>query len=333
MKKLYTILSLVAPFMVFTAQAQSNLSQNTLSPVPVATLSDKGGNSVLVIDTMKPASFTMACFTGDATPLVYYKLGAAGYLAGTNSYGETECAQRYTFSGSGTISQVLVRYGKKAGTNGTTSAKVYNVDPTTKKPTTVKGTSAAITISSIPATGYTAYMFSTAVSITTNFAVACVLPTTAASGDSVCVVSTKEGCSTDSMSYLNIAQFGGWNTVAYLINGAGAEDTSIDLVIRPVVNLSSGINEYPSINGLTLMGASPNPANDFTNIQYHIDAPGVVSVEVFDLTGRILQKSSEKLSAGNHDIKLSLKDLASGNYFYTIKTGDAELTSKIIVTK
>jgi hypothetical protein len=333
MKKIYTLIVLALPFLFNTANAQSKLAAGAIAPVPVSTLTEKGGNSVMVIDTMKPASFTSTCFTSDPTPLVYYNLGAAGYLAGTNSYGETECAQRYPFTGSGTISQILVRYGKHSGTTGTTSAIIYDADPTTKRPTTVKGTSSVVLLSAIPATGYTPYTFATAVTVTADFVVSCVLPTTSATGDSVVVVSTKEGCSTDSLSYLNIAQFGGWNSVASLVNGGGAADTSLDLLIRPVVVIAAGINELPSMNGLTLMGASPNPANDFTNIQYHIDAPGLVSVEIFDLSGRVIQNTSEKLSAGNHEIKVSLKDIAAGNYYYTVKTEGANLTSKFVVTK
>lgn len=329
MKKIYTLFTFLAPFAICTAQSQ--LPVKNLNLVAVEATSEKSAlSSLVILDTLKPASFTMACFTSDPTPLVYYTLGAAGYLAGNNSYGETECAQSYPFTGSGTISTVLVRYGKKAGVSGTTSAKIYAVDATTKLPTTVMGTSGIITISNIPATGYTSYTFAAPVTVTAEFAVAAILPIPAA-GDSVAVVSTKQGCATNNLSSLNIPQFGGWNTIADLITSDSIPDTSIDLTIRPVVNTVGGIGEYPSSNGLTLKGTYPNPANDFANIQYHISTPSVVSVEVFDLAGRVLQQSSEQLSSGNHQVKLSLKDIAPGNYYYTIKTEAAELTSKFVV--
>ncbi|HCS20613.1 MAG TPA: hypothetical protein DIW47_08635, partial [Bacteroidetes bacterium] len=84
---------------------------------------------------------------------------------------------------------------------------------------------------------------------------------------------------------------------------------------------------------LTLMGAYPNPAKDFTNISYTIMEQATVSVNVFDLTGRVILNSSQPLSAGTHNIKVSLKDIPAGNYYYTITTGDARLTSKFVVAK
>ena len=95
----------------------------------------------------------------------------------------------------------------------------------------------------------------------------------------------------------------------------------------------TGINTYLSANGLKLMGAYPNPANDFITIRCRIDAPTNISVDVFDLMGRVVAHSSEKLTAGNHDLKISLKEVASGNYYYTVRTEGAQLTSKFVVIK
>lgn len=319
-----------ALFLFHTANAQSALSLGALTPVSVEAKNSNPG--LLALDTMTPPVFTMACFTGDAAPLVYYQMGAAGMLVGNNSYGETEAAQRYAFTGSGTIGEVLVMYGHVTGTTGTTAAKVYSI--TAKKPGTVLGTSGTVTLANITTTGYTSYTFSPTVSVTTNFAVASVFPTTAAAGDTVAVVSTKETChSVDSLSYMKIPNYGGWLFANQLLNVTIPRDTSLDLVILPVVNVTTGINEYPNNNGLTLMGTFPNPARDFINLRYRLEEQSAVSIEIFDLTGRIIEKSSENLSAGEHNIKVSLKDLSAGNYYYTIKTGKTQLTSKFAVIK
>ncbi len=108
---------------------------------------------------------------------------------------------------------------------------------------------------------------------------------------------------------------------------------NIDVFARVTINTTDGVNEYPSANGLKLMGAYPNPAHDFTTIRCRIDAPTNISVDVFDLMGRVVAHSSEKLTAGNHDLKISLKEVASGNYYYTVRTEGAQLTSKFVVIK
>lgn len=333
MKKIYSLL--ICSVVALSAFGQARIS-GTLNSVSVETpAAIKGSNpSIMVVDTLYPTSWNMPCFTGDTAPFVYYNLGAAGYLAGNSSYGQTEAAQKYTITGSGSVSEVLVWYAWVTGTNGTTSAKVYSL--TGGVPATALGTSSnTVTTGSLSTSAYTSYTFSPAVSVTNKFAVASVFPTTTAAGDTVCVVSTKITCfEPDTASFLNIPPFGGWFTTQALLNTpATPEDSSIDLMILPVIDIVIGVNEYPSSNGLSLMGAYPNPASDFTNIKYSTSEAGAVSVEVFDLTGRVIHHSSEKLSAGTHDLKVSLKDVAAGKYYYTIKTGGAQLTSKFVVAK
>lgn len=128
----------------------------------------------------------------------------------------------------------------------------------------------------------------------------------------------------------------------YDCNGNGTPDPGIDganymqninIFAKVTINTTVNVNEYLSSNGLTLMGAYPNPAKDFTTIQYRLDQPSAVSVNVFDMTGRVILNSSEQLSAGTHDVKISLKDIPAGNYYYTIKTNASQLTSKFAVVK
>jgi len=322
MKKIYTVTCLLLSGFFFSLSAQNNMGVG--SGVPVTKPAASAISTQMVVDTLFPGSYGMP-YQCD-TAFVYYNFlpPASGYHFGNNYAGETECAQKYY--GTGTVSEVLVWYPYKTGTAGTTSAKIYSIDPTTKKPLTSLATSNnTVTTGSIITTSVVAYTFSPAVAVTTSFAVASVFPTTA--GDTVVVASAKFGCSTpDTLSWINLPT--GWLSVKQAFGGQ-----NLDLFILPIADIVLGVNEYPSSNGLTLMGAYPSPASDFTNIQYSIKEQTNVSVEVFDLTGHIILSSSEQLSAGKHAVKISLKNISSGNYYYTIKTGDAQLTSKFVVTK
>lgn len=334
MKKIYTIVLFASCFFI-KANAQSQFHMSNITPIPVDAKNINLTSGVLTLDTLMPPVFSMTCFTSDVSPLVYYGLGAAGYLTGSNSYGETEAAQRYAFTGSGTLTEVLVAYAKKSGTTATTSAKVYSIN-TAKKPGTALGTSGTVAISNITTNGsFTTYTFSPGVALTADFAVAAVLPTTASAGDTTAVLSTKGNChSADSLAYVSIPNFGGYNFLNQLVNSSTPNnDTMMDLIIIPVVNVAGGVNEFPSNKGLTLMGAYPNPATDFTTLRYRLDESSTVAVKVFDITGKEIQTSSEKLSAGSHELRISLKGISAGNYYYTIKTDKSQLTSKFIVTK
>jgi len=323
MKKVYAIV-LFASCLFMTASAQSQISVTKLTPVEAASISQSNNPMPLSTTTLVPTSHSYTC----AASQYYYRLEKVapwdtGYAFGTSIFGETECAQRYN-AYTGTISDVLVRYGKKAGTTGSTYGEIYTINPTTKAPQTLSGTSAAITTGSITTSGYTDYVFSPAITVTNGFYAAIKLPTTA--GDTVVILVNQLGCSTtDSLAWENFSP-GGWWSVAYNYG------VNTDLNILAVGNINTGVNEYSS-NGLSLLGAYPNPASDVTNLRYRLDEPSTVSVEVFDLTGRVIEKSSNYFSAGAHDIKVSLKGVAAGNYYYTIKAGGAQLTSKFVVTK
>lgn len=324
MKKIYTVITLFMPFLFQAAVAQTNLSVGESQPVVLHHVI-KGSNSVLANDTLVPPSFGMPLQCDTAPKLYSWSSPATGHVWGNNSYGETECAQKYYASGS--VTEVLVWIGSVKGAGGgSTSANIYSIDGTTKGPSSIIGTSPVVMTSNIVTNAFTSYLFSSPVTVNTEFAITLVFPTS--TGDSVAVVSTPIGCSTtDSLCWMNFPTIGWKSIVATTTSHVNA-----DLWMFPVGTGLAGVNEY-SANGLSLLGAYPNPAKDFTSLQYRIDKPGTVAVTVFDLTGRVILNSSETLTAGTHDIKISLKDLSAGNYYYTVKTEGSQLTSKFAVTK
>lgn len=320
MKKFYTsVLSFFA--MIVIANAQGNIIP-VGSPIALPHVITKGVVP-FATDTLWPPSFTPSPLMCD-TSLVYYKLSPpnTGYAFGNNSIGETECAQKY--SATGTLSKVIVLYGKKVGATGTTAAKIYSINGTTKAPLTALGTSAVVTIATMPATGFVDYNFTPSVTLAGGFAASVVFPVTP--GDSVAVASTEIGCATtDSLSWLNIG--GTWTSITDAF-GANAE-----LCIFPIANTSSDVAEYPSSMGLTLLGASPSPATEQTTIKYSLDHNSKVFIMIFDQTGRIVMKSTEEAISGTHKFNVNVKELSAGAYYYSIRTSETMLTSQFSVVK
>ena len=338
MKKIYSLLLFIAAGLFCSVSAQQ---QSSLLFKGHIVAKKSGTSNPLVVDTLMPPSSGMPC----DTIYYYYQWDAttpidSGYAFGNDKFGSVEVAQKYNYTG--VVNEVLVSVGYKKGTTGTTTVKIYDVSATNKQPLNVIGTSTTtITTGTISTTQYNSYTFASPVAVNGNFAASVVLPSPIA-GDTIVVTATNLQCAgTDSLSWIKYNTAWGWlstfNALATVYGYPYATlvtfNYNIDLTIYPVVDNTIGINEYPSNNGLTLLGAYPNPASDFTNIKYSINETSVVSVEVFDLTGRVIHHSSEKLSAGTHDLKVSLKDVAAGKYYYTIKTGDVQLTSKFVVAK
>ena len=82
-----------------------------------------------------------------------------------------------------------------------------------------------------------------------------------------------------------------------------------------------------------LLGNFPNPARAMTMIRYAMDGPGEVTLEVFDLQGRLV--ASRPLgfqSAGTRQYAFTHPGLGAGLYLYRMKTADA-LSGEIRTTR
>ena len=78
----------------------------------------------------------------------------------------------------------------------------------------------------------------------------------------------------------------------------------------------------------------PNPFNPTSQISFSLPQPSLTQLKVYDVFGRELQTLVDGLLAeGNHSYSFNGKDLASGVYFYTLKTGNYTATKKMILTK
>lgn len=78
----------------------------------------------------------------------------------------------------------------------------------------------------------------------------------------------------------------------------------------------------------------PNPFNPFTSIQYAISSTQFVTISVYDLLGREVQKLvNEEKPAGMYNVQFTMHNLASGIYFYTLQAGDFVASKKMIFIK
>ena len=64
----------------------------------------------------------------------------------------------------------------------------------------------------------------------------------------------------------------------------------------------------------------PNPFNSSTNIRYEMPEAGSVTLQVYDLLGRLVREIDRgRQSAGRHTLHLELSQLSSGVYFYRLR--------------
>jgi photosystem II stability/assembly factor-like uncharacterized protein len=78
----------------------------------------------------------------------------------------------------------------------------------------------------------------------------------------------------------------------------------------------------------------PNPFNPTTTIEYRIKSIGLVELKVFNLLGQeVAALVNEIQTIGVYRVSLDAQDLASGLYFYRLKTGSFMNIKKLVVLK
>jgi hypothetical protein len=78
----------------------------------------------------------------------------------------------------------------------------------------------------------------------------------------------------------------------------------------------------------------PNPFNPNTTIAFDLPKAAPVKLEVFDITGRLVQELvNRELPAGHHAAQFSGTSLSSGMYLYRLTTPDFSDLSKMMLLK
>jgi len=78
----------------------------------------------------------------------------------------------------------------------------------------------------------------------------------------------------------------------------------------------------------------PNPFNPSTKISYAIPKEGFVTLKIYDVLGKeVMTLVNDSKQAGYYEAEFSGSNLASGLYFYTIKSGSFVETKRMILIK
>ncbi len=99
--------------------------------------------------------------------------------------------------------------------------------------------------------------------------------------------------------------------------------------------VTTGINDDAKAPATMALNQNyPNPFNPTTSINYTLKKSGMVTLKVFDTLGREVSTLVNKnVAAGSYDVTFDGASLASGVYFYTLKTDNQTLTRKMLLVK
>lgn len=78
----------------------------------------------------------------------------------------------------------------------------------------------------------------------------------------------------------------------------------------------------------------PNPFSAYTNIRLETRESGQVSVTIYDMSGREIQRLvDEYLSEGTHEFRFQADNLASGSYIYRVVTPSGQKSETMVLVK
>jgi len=119
---------------------------------------------------------------------------------------------------------------------------------------------------------------------------------------------------------------------------------TIDVIRNVVVNQTYVVEEGETVTkveeensfhyNFVLEQNYPNPFNPSTNIKYSLPQATIVTIKIYDISGRELKTLVNKYQqAGNYEVQFIDKSLASGMYIYRMQAGEFTDTKKLLLLK
>ncbi len=116
------------------------------------------------------------------------------------------------------------------------------------------------------------------------------------------------------------------------INGNTTDAEAIHNFIKGLCYSPVGIKENENIVSINNVSVTPNPANDFVNVDFKLDKPVNVKVSVYNLLGKeVMNKDCGKQTSGESRVTLNTSNFSSGIYFMTLQAENEKVTKKVVI--
>jgi hypothetical protein len=120
--------------------------------------------------------------------------------------------------------------------------------------------------------------------------------------------------------------------VAYGIIMGGGADGERYVLRRDLTIVSVSQTSKSTVRPFSLGQNYPNPFNPSTSISFVLPVRSVVTLEVFDLLGRVVEiLINGEMTSGDHSIQWSPRNIPSGVYFYRLQASNLIETKKLIL--
>jgi hypothetical protein len=112
----------------------------------------------------------------------------------------------------------------------------------------------------------------------------------------------------------------------------GTDDFIVKLPVKAAIY--AGIDENEVDNSVfAIYNNYPNPAADFTNINFTTPNAGKVNLTVVDALGRLVHQQNITSKSGLNSLPVNTSSLRNGIYMYTVEYNGKSMTRKLVVNK
>lgn len=126
----------------------------------------------------------------------------------------------------------------------------------------------------------------------------------------------------------------GTNRIAFVGKSGFGDNIYLDSICTTSFLVGTGHNQNTLPLSYSLAQNYPNPFNPATTISFAIPKAGNVKLIVYDLLGREVKLLvNDFRNPGKYSISFDASELASGIYFYEIKSGEFTDTKKMLLVK
>ncbi len=115
--------------------------------------------------------------------------------------------------------------------------------------------------------------------------------------------------------------------------GINSLTTRLEVMQRILDYFDETVGEEEIVKGLQdFSGPFPNPSQDVARFSYSLQESKNIIISLYDLNGSLLRSETRNHPGkGHYEISLSVSNLPSGVYFYSISAGNSQNSGKLVV--
>ena len=116
-------------------------------------------------------------------------------------------------------------------------------------------------------------------------------------------------------------------------NAAGFTSEAHNAILQRFIPTVNNVLNTEAITAFRLLGAAPNPADEYVDVRFEIPQTGKTELTLFDGLGRVVIRRKQVLAGGVQRFRLDTRALATGAYHFQLVTGGEFASGKLVIRR